>query len=210
MTQSSTNNETIHPTLHHFGLTTANLEPMVEWYNKVLGTKPNHESSHPAGAKSPPGLKASWVTNDKANHRIAIMSLPGLKDDPERAHHHRLQHVAFELKTVDEFLATYARLKKLGIEPVLTADHGASTAFYYNDPDRNSVELTVDNFGDWNKSSEYMRTSPEFAARPIGSHVDPEKMIKACGAGMSPEELHKRGYAGEFPPEKEMDPAALM
>jgi len=82
MTQSSTNNETTHPTLHHFGLTTANLEPMVEWYNKVLGMKPNHESSHPAGAKSPPGLKASWVTNDKANHRIAIMSLPGLKDDP--------------------------------------------------------------------------------------------------------------------------------
>jgi len=27
---------------------------------------------------------------------------------------------------------------------------------------------------------------------------------------MSLEELHKRGYAGEFPPEKEMDPAALM
>jgi hypothetical protein len=33
------------------------------------------------------------------------MSLPGLKDDPERARHHRLQHVAFELKTVDDLLA---------------------------------------------------------------------------------------------------------
>jgi catechol 2,3-dioxygenase len=68
----------------------------------------------------------------------------------------------------------------LGIEPVLTADHGASTAFYYNDPDGNSVELTVDNFGDWDKSSEYMRTSPEFAICPMGTYVDPEKIIKAA------------------------------
>lgn len=45
---------------------------------------------------------------------------------------------------------------------------------------------------------------------PLGSYVDPEKMIKARGAGMSLEELHKHGYAGEFPPEKAMDPAALM
>jgi catechol 2,3-dioxygenase len=55
-----------------------------------------------------------------------------------------------------------------------------------------------------------MRTSPEFARCPMGTYVDPEKMIKARGAGMSPEELLKRGYAGEFPPEKEMDPTALM
>jgi catechol 2,3-dioxygenase len=53
------------------------------------------------------------------------------------------------LPTVDDILATYARLKGLGIEPVLTAHHRSSTAFYYEDPDRNSVELTVDNFGDW-------------------------------------------------------------
>jgi hypothetical protein len=38
------------------------------------------------------------------------------------------------LPTVDDILATYARLKGLGIEPVLTAHHRASTAFYYEDP----------------------------------------------------------------------------
>jgi hypothetical protein len=30
------------------------------------------------------------------------------------------------------------------------------------------VELQVDNFGDWSKSKEWMKTSPEFAANPIG------------------------------------------
>jgi catechol 2,3-dioxygenase len=203
-------NRIVHPTLHHFGLTTANLEPMVDWYAKVLGMAPNHRSSTPAGPQTNVGLRAAWVTNDRANHRVAIMALPGLKDDPQRSQHHRLQHVAFELPTIDDLLATFARLKGLGIEPVLTADHGASTAFYYEDPDRNSVELTIDNFGDWEKSSEFMRSSPEFAANPMGAYVDPEKMIAARSAGMTVDELHQRAYAGEFPPSKPMDPSALM
>jgi catechol 2,3-dioxygenase len=32
----------IHPTLHHYGLTTANLGAMKDWYAKVLGMTPNH------------------------------------------------------------------------------------------------------------------------------------------------------------------------
>jgi catechol 2,3-dioxygenase len=210
MSDAPANRQIVHPTLHHFGLTTAKLEAMVDWYAKVLGMTPNHQSSAPTGSQTQPGLRAAWVTNDRANHGIAIMALPGLKDDPERSHHHRLQRVPFELPTIDDLLATYARLKGLGIEPVLTADHGASTAFYYDDPDRNSVELTVDNFGDWDKSSEYLRTSPEFAANPMGAYVDPEKMIAARIAGMSVDELHQRAYAGEFPPSKPMDPRVLM
>jgi catechol-2,3-dioxygenase len=210
MSNAFANRQIVHPTLHHFGLTTAKLEAMVDWYAKVLSMAPNHQSSTPAGSQTQPGLRAAWVTNDGANHRIAIMGLPGLKDDPQRSQHHRLQHVAFELPTIDDLLATYARLKSLGIEPVLTADHGASTAFYYDDPDRNSVELTVDNFGNWEKSSEYMRTSPEFAANPMGAYVDPEKMIAARAAGMSVHELHQRAYAGEFTPLKPMDARVLM
>jgi catechol 2,3-dioxygenase len=200
----------IRPTLHHFGLITANLEPMKEWYARVLGMTTNHETPAPDGAAALPPMRACWVTNDGANHRIGIIALPGLTDDPERSRRHRLQHVAFELPTVDDLLATYSRLKSLGIEPVLTADHGASTAFYYEDPDRNSVELTVDNFGDWERSSEYMRTSPQFAANPMGTYVDPEKLIAARAAGTSVGELHRRGYAGEFPPSKAMDPTVLL
>jgi catechol 2,3-dioxygenase len=45
-------------------------------------------------------------------------------------------------------ICSNTQLKGLGIEPVLSTDHGATTLFYYEDPDRNSVELTVDNFGD--------------------------------------------------------------
>jgi catechol 2,3-dioxygenase len=210
MSQASEESSIIRPTLHHFGLTTANLEEMVDWYTKVLRMVPTHQSSTPMGPHTPSGVRAVWVTNDKANHRIGLIALPGLTDDQQRRRHHRLQHVAFELPTIDDLLSTYTRLKGLGIEPVVTADHGATTAFYYEDPDRNSVELSVDNFGDWEKSSEYMRTSPEFAANPMGTYIDPERMIEARAAGMSVDELHKRAYAGEFPPPQPVDPRVMM
>jgi catechol-2,3-dioxygenase len=210
MTNASASREAIRPTLHHFGLTTLNLEAMIGCYAEVLGMAPNHRSSSPSGALTAPGLRAAWVTNDGANHRIAIVELPGLTADPQRSRHPRLQHVAFELPSIDDLLASYARLKGRGIELVLTADHGATTAFCYQDPDCNSVELTVDNFGDWEKSSEYMRTSPDFAANPMGSYVGPDEMIAARSAGMSIDELHRRAYAGEFPTSKPMDPTVLL
>jgi catechol 2,3-dioxygenase-like lactoylglutathione lyase family enzyme len=188
----------IRPTLHHFGLATANLEAMVDWYAKVLGMAPNHRSRAPTGAQSASGWRIAWVSNDQANHRIAIMALSGLSDDAQRSRHKGLHHVAFEYVSIDELLTTYARLKDLGIEPVRAADHGATTSFYYEDPDRNSIELMVDNFGDGEQSSAFMRTSPAFATNPMGTDVDPDQMIAARAAGMPVAELHERAYAGEF------------
>ena len=49
-------------------------------------------------------------------------------------------------------------------------------SYYYADPDGNNVELQVDNFGDWTKSKEWMRTSDEFRANPIGQFVDPDRV----------------------------------
>ncbi len=210
MSNASPSCEFARPTLHHFGLTTANLDAMLNWYGKVLGMVPNHQTSRPMGTRGPLGVRVAWVSNDEANHRIAIVELRGLVDDSQRAHHRRLQHVAFEFRTVDDLLSTYARLKRLGIEPVLAADHGATTSFYYEDPDRNSVELLADNFGDWKKSSEYLRTSPEFAADPMGAFVDPDAMIAARAAGATVEEVHRRAYAGEFPPSKPTDLRVLF
>src|SRR5260370_23827206 len=86
----------IRPTLHHFGLTTANLEAMVDWYAKVLDLAPNHRPSTPVGAQAVSGWRTVWVSNDQANHRIAIMALPGLTDDAQRSRHKGLHHVAFE------------------------------------------------------------------------------------------------------------------
>ena len=89
--------------------------------------------------------------------------------------------------------------------PHFAVDHGMSTSLYYVDPDGNSVELQVDNFGDWGRSTEFMRSAPEFAAEPIGTPIDPDAYLAAHEAGASLEELHGRAYAGEFRPPGPID-----
>jgi catechol 2,3-dioxygenase len=167
----------VHPRLHHLGLTTSNLENMIDWYRKVLGMTIVHRTGAAIGdQEGVPIINAAWLGNDEANHRLAFVGLPYLSADPDRSRHHRLQHVAFEYRTLDALLGTYVRLKGLGILPVLCTDGGSQTAFYYEDPDRNSVELNVDNYGDPWSSSEHMRASPEFAKNPMGTYIDPDKL----------------------------------
>jgi catechol-2,3-dioxygenase len=171
---------------------------MVDWYGKVLGMKPNHRTQATSAAQGDSRWRIAWVSNDRANHRISIMALPRLADDEQRSRHKGLHHIAFEYPTLDDLLATYARLKLLAIEPVCAADHGTTTSFYYEDPDHNSIELMVDNFGDGEQSSDFMRRSPDFANNPMGADVDPEQIYAARSAGMSVAEIHERAYAGEF------------
>lgn len=202
--------KTVRPTLHHYGLTTANLQAMTKWYATVLGMSVVFDTSNPLGKDAPITASAAWVTNDKANHRIGLIAIPQLSRDPQRSAHVRLQHVAYEYKSLDELLDTYLRLKESGIDPLLSADHGPTTSMYYADPDGNSVELLADNFGDWEKSGNFMRNSPEFAAKPMGTYVDPEKLIAARAAGASISEIHRRAYSGEFTPDQPVDPRVLM
>ena len=202
--------KTIRPTLHHYGLTTANLKTMSEWYATVLGMSIVFETSSPLGKNAPITASAAWVTNDDANHRIGLIAIPQLTKDPRRGSHVRLQHIAYEYNSLEQLLDTYVRLKELGITPLLSADHGATTSMYYADPDGHSVELFVDNFGDWEKSGNFMRTSPEFASKPMGQFVDPEKMVAARVAHAAAGEIHRRAYAGELRPDQPVDPRVLM
>ena len=74
-------------------------------------------------------------------------------------------------------------------------------SMYYTDPDRNMVELQVDNLHDWGKSSEYLRTSQEFAANRIGVFFDSDRAYDAFMAGRTHEELHRAAMGGEFTPD---------
>ena len=210
MSERSDNSSVIRPTLHHFGVTTRHLERMVDWYSKVLGMVSIYSTSNSLDSKSAVAMSIAFVSNDKANHRIAIISLPELKDDTDKKGQTKLQHVAFEYATIDDLLNSYVRIKELGIEPVLTTDHGPSIAFYYKDPDSNTIELFVDNFGNWDRSREYTQSSPDYHKNPMGAFVDADKLVVACQDGMSLAEIHRRAYAGEFPPSKQMDPRVLM
>jgi catechol-2,3-dioxygenase len=179
----------IKPAFHHVNLKTTRLQEMIDWYCTVVGMTPNFQS--PMGA---------FLTNDAANHRIALTCLPAFGPDPDKLTHDGMHHTAFEYGSLDELLGSYLRLKTDGIVPHACVDHGLTTSFYYLDPDENSVELQADNYGDWTKSTEFIRTDRRFVEDPIGKLLDPDALVAARQTGAEPWDIHERAYAGEFPP----------
>jgi catechol 2,3-dioxygenase len=177
------------PTFHHVNLKTTRLSEMVEWYGTVVGAEVMHE--YELGA---------WLSNDAANHRIALLAFPNFTADPERDNHVGMHHTAFEYASFEELNDTYLRLKQAGILPELCLDHGMTLSYYYVDPDGNRVELQVDCFGDWKASSEWIRSSEDFRSDPLGPPVDPERVAADHADGVPFDAIHRRARAGEYAP----------
>ena len=131
------------------------------------------------------------------------MAVPGLHDDPQKFVHTGLHHTAFEYASFADLMSTYARLKKAGIEPQLCLNHGLTMSLYYPDPDQNMVELQVDNFGNWETSAEWMRTSEDFRNDPIGAFFDPDAVLAAYEGGATFEQLQSDTRKGKYPPQKQ-------
>ena len=74
----------VHPKLQHFGLTTANLEAMIDWYHKVLGMTVNHRSAAPAGAQKGPSLSAVWASNTSSIIVSRLSNCPTSSSIPGR------------------------------------------------------------------------------------------------------------------------------
>jgi catechol-2,3-dioxygenase len=178
------------PALHHVTVKTTRLQAMVDWYATVIGAEVIFQDA-----------VAAWLTNDGANHRFALLAVPGISDDPGKRDHAGLHHSAYEFETFGDLVETYVRLRAEGIVPAFCLDHGLTLSLYYADPDGNHVELQVDGFGSWQASSEWMNTSPVFADNPIGVFFDPEAMLADHEAGVGFDEIHRRARASVYLPE---------
>jgi catechol 2,3-dioxygenase len=193
----------VHPKLQHVGLTTPNLDALLDWYRETIGLTVNHLVKVPPGLPHPPPFTAvAFASNDEVNHRISIFEMPGLSIDRDRLRHAKVQHIAFTYKNLDDLLGTYVRLKNKDIRPEWAADQFFQTAIYYQDPDLNTLELNVNNFDDEWTVTEQLKLLP---TEQTLSYIDPDKMIEARKAGASAWQLHERAYAGEFKPAKPYD-----
>lgn len=165
--------------LAHLVFRTNQLQPMLDWYCRVLVAHPSHQQE-----------KIAFITYDDEHHRVAFVAasqyqtkLPGYSVG--------FYHVAFAYRSLGELLGTYVRLKDEGITPWRAINHGPTVSFYYKDPDENDVELQVDSFPNSEVTNAWM-ASEAFLRNPIGIEFDPAEMIRRYESGESDVDLMRR------------------
>ena len=164
---------------------------MLDWYRTVLNARVVAEAPHMA-----------FLSYDDEHHRIAIVNTPNA--NPRDPNAEGLDHLSFTYDSLADLLATYARLKAAGIEPFCPVNHGPTTSLYYHDPDRNRIELQIDNFADLEEATELLKSLASF--NPIGVLVDPDELAAQLAAGVTQEKLVQK-TAQEIGP---LDPKLVM
>ncbi|PNP97995.1 hypothetical protein A8G00_21280 [Sphingobium sp. SA916] len=160
----------------HVVIRTTQMDLMTEWYRTVLGTHVVFRNDI-----------VCFLTYDGEHHRIALLNSSHQPADGGG----NIDHIAYAYNDLGDLLGNYYRLKRLGIEPVRTINHGPTISFYYRDPENVMIELQVDNFATHEESNAFFH-SEAFAQNPIGVLVEPDALRAAWEGGVSWEEIRQR------------------
>ena len=167
------------PVLSHLVVNTANYEAMKEWYLVVLEAAIGVETSTHS---------ACFLRTDENHHRIGLFNVaetddsnsvaqPGSKG-PSVA---RLNHFAFEHPTLAKLFEAHVRLADAGIKPGICLNHGPTMSMYYQDPDKNTVELFYDNGYTEEQLTAHFAGGDHYVVG--GIPFDPAELLKRLGNG---------------------------
>lgn len=169
--------------LAHFVLRTSRFQEMIDWYKTVLGAEAAFQNEILA-----------FLSYDDEHHRVAFLNMPDLAEQQEGVA--GFHHAAFTYSSLSDLMATYKRLRDVGIKPIFPINHGPTTSMYYQDPDGNQIELQVDNYDQIEDATAFFY-SPAFAENPIGVEFDPEDLLRRVEAGEDEEVLKRRPDIGQ-------------
>jgi catechol 2,3-dioxygenase-like lactoylglutathione lyase family enzyme len=99
-----------------------------------------------------------------------------------------LNHMQLKHGDLDALIRRVEALRDHGVHPHRAANHGATTSFYFRDPDENIVELCIDNFDTPAEKITFL-ASPAFKQNPSGISIDREDFIAKYRSGMPKREL---------------------
>lgn len=169
----------------HYGLRVRDLPTMTDWYVKFLEAKIEHDMGF-----------GVFMTFDDEHHRMVIFTDENtVAKDPNAA---GVEHIALGLPDFTSLADNYERLKTLGITPMLPVNHGFTTSMYYEDPEGNQIELSVDNFATKDECRDWMKTEKmtQLMIPPnFGDVFDPEELVRLVRGGASQAELARIGQA---------------
>ncbi|HEX3547297.1 MAG TPA: VOC family protein [Mycobacterium sp.] len=177
--------------LAHWVVKTTRSAEMVAWYRTVFGARVIHEDD-----------RLVFLTWDEESHRLALVKVPTvLRYLFPFARLRRkilgVDHIGFGFSSLDRLLSTYERLKRAGITPVWSINHGLTTSLYYEDPDGIRLEFQTENFPTGEETSDYIQGAA-FRENPIGVNFDPDYLLDRLRGGSDPSELVRQG-AGTRP-----------
>lgn len=169
----------------HVVYRTHKFEEMIDWYIKVFNARVQHRDS-----------RLAFLTYDEEHHRFAFLNLgPANEERARRDDDAGVHHVAYTWRNLEELVATYQRLKTLGIVPAVPIRHGPTLSMYYQDPDKNMMEFQID-LMEPDAANAFM-SGPAFAANPIGERFNPDELAARFDAGKPVDDLIFRSDQAE-------------
>ncbi|WP_051833146.1 VOC family protein [Streptomyces sp. NRRL S-646] len=170
----------------HWVVKTARRDEMITWYRVVFGARVVHE-----------GRQVTFLSWDHEHHRLALVTVPSVLRylfplARLRRKLYGIDHLAVQFTSLERLITTYERLKRAGIRPVWSINHGPTTSLYYEDPDGIRLEFQVDNFPTAEATAAFF-AGEEFAANPIGTEFDPDYLLERLRRGDDPAELLQPG-----------------
>ena len=132
--------------IHHVAYRCRDAKHTVEWYQKHLGMDfvlAIAENNVPSTGAPDPYMHV-FLDAGQGNV-LAFFELP---NSPEMGRDEStpswVQHIAFKVASLDELLATKARLEAAGIEVVGPTEHTIFKSIYFFDPNGHRLELACD------------------------------------------------------------------
>ena len=131
--------------IHHVAYRCQDAKETVEWYEKNLGMKlvlAIAEDQVPSTHEPDPYMHI--FLDAGGGNVLAFFEVPnspamGWDENSPRW----LQHIAFEVGSMDELNTTRAKLEANGIEVLGTTDHTIFQSIYFRDPSGHRLELAV-------------------------------------------------------------------
>jgi catechol 2,3-dioxygenase-like lactoylglutathione lyase family enzyme len=159
-------------------LRTAHYDRLCTFYTHVLQQPPTLDMTPQSGIGTtdpdvPTRIAFFNLPSDYPyTQRVAIFECADIGGTDRRSV--GLHHLQIRYPDLDALFAAYAQFKALGLRPVEAANHGIATSLYYQDPDRNRVEISGLNFATEAEMKQYM-ASEVFRRNPDGVSIDPDE-----------------------------------